>query len=145
MTSSASNSEPYDEFYASVKLVSGEEVLCVVMIDEPKSQPDKIIIDNPVLCKEVRAPGTNIPMGFKFEPWMKMTDDNTFVLSMDRVVTISQIQSKEIIDTYKSMIDLGMSGASHPDITKQMGYISSVDRARKVLEKMYKDEPKGTP
>ena len=52
MTSLPSNSEPYDEFYASVKLVSGEEVLCVVMIDEPKSQPDKIIIDNPVLCKE---------------------------------------------------------------------------------------------
>ena len=43
------------------------------------------------------------------------------------------------------MIDHGMRGASHPDITKQMGYISSVDRARNILEKMYKDEPKGTP
>ena len=141
--SKSKSDEPYDEFYASLKLTSGEEILALVMVE--LGATDNLVVSNPVVCQEIRSSGTNIPMGYKFEPWMKMTDDNTFVLSMDRVVTISQIQSKEIIDTYKDMIDHGMRGASHPDITKQMGYISSVDRARNILEKMYKDEPKGTP
>ena len=64
MTSSKSESE-YDEFLASIKLVSGEEILSKVVIDSEDSQ--KIMIDNPVICEEVRSPGANIPMGYKFE------------------------------------------------------------------------------
>lgn len=136
MTSSNSKSkEPYDEFYASIKLVSGEEVLAMVLVDN-EGDVDNIIIDNPVICKEIRAVGTNIPMGYKFEPWMKMTDDETYILPMSKVITISQITNKDIVDTYKEVTSKGFN-QSHPDITKEMGYISSVDKARDLLEKLY--------
>ena len=42
MTSSKSKSEPYDEFLACIKLVSGEEILSKVVIDSSDNQ--KIII-----------------------------------------------------------------------------------------------------
>lgn len=138
MTSSQSKSDqPYDEFYASIKLVSGEEILAMVIVDNTdKEKPEEIVIDNPVICKEIRANGTNIPMGYKFEPWMKMTDDETYILPMSKVITISQISSPEIVETYKEVVNHGFRD-NHPDLTKEMGYVSTVDKARDLLEKLY--------
>ncbi len=138
MTSSQSKSDsPYDEFYASIKLVSGEEILAMVVVDNTdKEKPETIVIDNPVICKEIRAMGTNIPMGYKFEPWMKMTDDETYILPMSKVITISQISSPEIVNTYKEVVNHGFD-VGHPDLTKEMGYVSTVDKARNLLEKLY--------
>lgn len=141
MTSSKSKSnEPYDEFYASVKLTSGEEVLAMVIVDT-EGAPDKIVLDSPVVCKEVRSFGTNTPVGYKFEPWMKMSDDTTYLIPMEKVITISQINTPELIETYKEMISGGFEQQDHPDISKEMGYVSTVDNARSLLEKIYDSEP----
>jgi|TARA_B100000035_G_scaffold143574_1_gene122229 hypothetical protein len=139
MTSSQSRSDqPYDEFYASIKLVSGEEILAMVVVDNTdKEIPDQIVIDNPVIFKEIRANGTNIPMGYKFEPWMKLTDDSTYVLPMSKIITISQISSSDIVNVYKDVIQEGFEPDDHPDLTKEMGYVSTVDKARDLLEKLY--------
>ncbi len=139
MTSSQSKSDqPYDEFYASIKLVSGEEILAMVVVDNTdKEIPDQIVIDNPVIFKEIRANGTNIPMGYKFEPWMKLTDDSTYVLPMSKIITISQISSSDIVNVYKDVIQEGFEPDDHPDLTKEMGYVSTVDKARDLLEKLY--------
>ena len=125
----------YDEFYASVKLISGEEILCLVIIDTTSAE--HIIVDNPVICTEIRSPGTNIPVGYKFEPWMKLTDEDCFLLETSRIITISEVKDDDIIDTYKHIVSVGFK-QSHPDISKEMGYISSVDNARSLLEKLYK-------
>ena len=139
MKSSKSKSdEPYDEFYASLKLTSGEEILALVMVDN-SGVPEDIVVSNPVVCEEIRSSGTNIPMGYKFEPWMKLTDDDTFVISLKKVITISQINSTELIDTYKDLVEHGFK-ATNPDLTKDMGYISTVSKARDILEKLYKSK-----
>ena len=137
MKSSKSKSdEPYDEFYASLKLTSGEEILALVMVDN-SGVPEDIVVSNPVVCEEIRSSGTNIPMGYKFEPWMKLTDDDTFVISLKKVITISQINRTELINTYKDLVEHGFK-ATNPDLTKDMGYINSVSKARDILEKLYK-------
>ena len=139
MKSSKSKSdEPYDEFYASLKLTSGEEILALVMVDN-SGVPENIVVSNPVVCEEIRSSGTNIPMGYKFEPWMKLTDDDTFVISLKKVITISQINSTELINTYKDLVEHGFK-ATNPDLTKDMGYINSVSKARDILEKLYKSK-----
>jgi hypothetical protein len=139
MKSSKSKSdEPYDEFYASLKLTSGEEILALVMVDN-SGVPEDIVVSNPVVCEEIRSSGTNIPMGYKFEPWMKLTDDDTFVISLKKVITISQINSTELINTYKDLVKHGFK-ATNPDLTKDMGYINSVSKARDILEKLYKSK-----
>ena len=130
--------EPYDEFYASLKLVSGEEILALVVVDNV-GKPENVVISNPLICKEIRSPGTNIPMGYKFEPWMKLSDDDTYVLPLEKVITLSQITSDEIVDTYKDVVEHGFSD-TNPDITKDMGYVNSVSKARDILEKLYKSK-----
>ena len=125
----------YDEFYAAVKLISGEEVLCLVIVDTTTAE--HVMIDNPVICTEIRSPGTNIPVGYKFEPWMKLTDEQCFLLETSTIITISEVKDTDIIDTYKHIVNNGFK-QSHPDISKDMGYVSSVDDARDLLEKLYK-------
>ena len=136
--SKSKSDEPYDEFYASLKLVSGEEILALVVVDNT-GKPDNIVISNPVVCQEIRSSGTNIPMGYKFEPWMKLTDDDTYVLPLEKVITLSQITSNEIVDTYKDVVEYGFK-ATNPDLTKDMGYINSVSKARDLLEKLYRSK-----
>ena len=136
--SKSKSDEPYDEFYASLKLVSGEEILALVVVDNT-GKPENIVISNPVVCQEIRSSGTNIPMGYKFEPWMKLTDDDTYVLPLEKVITLSQITSNEIVDTYKDVVQYGFK-PTNPDLTKDMGYINTVSKARDILEKLYKSK-----
>ena len=136
MTSSKSESE-YDEFLASIKLVSGEEILSKVVIDSEDSQ--KIMIDNPVVCEEVRSPGANIPMGYKFEPWMKLTDEECFILNLDKVITLSEIKDEIVLDTYHQIVRNGFK-RTHPDLNREMGYINSVEKSRNIIEKLFKDD-----
>ena len=130
------NKEPYDEFVATVKLVSGEEILTKVIVDY-SSEEEQIIIDNPVICQEVRTPGANVPLGYKFEPWIKMTEEDVFVLSLDKIITLSEIKDDLVIKTYNNIIEGGFK-RQHPDIDRSMGYINSVDNARAIIEKLYK-------
>ena len=133
---SESNKEPYDEFIATVKLVSGEEILTKVIVDY-SSEEEQIIIDNPVVCQEVRTPGANVPMGYKFEPWIKMTEEDVFVLNLDKIITLSEIKDDLVIKTYENIIEGGFK-RQHPDLDRSMGYINDVDSARKIIEKLYK-------
>ena len=128
--------EPYDEFIATVKLVSGEEILTKVIVDY-SSEEEQIIIDNPVVCSEVRTPGANVPMGYKFEPWIKMTEEDVFVLNLDKIITLSEIKDDLVIKTYENIIEGGFK-RQHPDLDRSMGYVNDVDSARKIIEKLYK-------
>ena len=140
MTSSKSKSdEPYEDFLAAIKLVSGEEILSKVVVCS--DDDDRIILENPVVCQEVRTPGANIPMGYKFEPWMKLTDEEVFIIDLNRVITISEISDKEVLKTYDTIVKSGFTRNS-PEITREMGYINSVERARKSFETLYNSEPK---
>ena len=130
------NKEPYDEFVATVKLVSGEEILTKVIVDY-SSEEEQIIIDNPVVCSEVRTPGANVPMGYKFEPWIKMTEEDVFVLNLDKIITLSEIKDDLVIKTYENIIEGGFK-RQHPDLDRSMGYVNDVDSARKIIEKLYK-------
>ena len=135
---SENNKEPYDEFIATVKLCSGEEILTKVIVDY-SSKEEQIIIDNPVVCQEVRSHGANIPMGYKFEPWIKMTEEDVFILNLDKVITMSEIKDDLVIKTYNTIIDGGFK-RQHPDLDRQMGYVNSVDKARQMIEKLYKSD-----
>ena len=135
---SEKNKEPYEEFVATVKLVSGEEILTKVIIDY-SSKEEQIIIDNPVICQEVRSHGANVPLGYKFEPWIKMTEEDVFILNLDKIITMSEIKDDIVIKTYNTIIEGGFK-RQHPDLDREMGYVNSVDKARQMIEKLYKSD-----
>ena len=107
------------------------------VIVDYSSEEEQIIIDNPVICQEVRTAGASIPLGYKFEPWIKMSEEDVFILNLDKIITLSEIKDDLVIKTYNNIIEGGFK-RTHPDLDRTMGYINSVGRAREIIEKLYK-------
>jgi hypothetical protein len=128
-----------EEFYAIIKLVSGEEIMSLVMIDE--NDGDTIVIlQNPITMKMV----TNHQGSYvKVKPWIEMSDDDFFIIKLDKIITMTETNDKRIIDIYNnyieddSTIDSYQPGG-HVRPSSKMGYLSSVEDARKKLERIFK-------
>ena len=129
-----------DEFYAILKLVSGEEIFSLVLVDDIESDDTIIILQNPVLMWTISNPnGTFI----KVKPWMELPEDDMFMIRLDKVITMTESKDKKLINLYNHYLDEGNDNLDIKDtgLTKpnsEMGYISSVEDARKNLEKTFK-------
>lgn len=126
-----------DDFYATIKLKSGEEIFSKVAASE---EVDKtmLIVSNPVIVKEIRGKLNNI-VGYKVEPWLKTTKDDMFILNLDNVLTMSESTDIEMIMMYQEYIRTNdNSDVPYSKLSREMGYISTVDDAKEILEKLYK-------
>lgn len=132
-----------DDFYATVKLKSGEEIFSKVM---PCFENNKtlLLITNPITVSEITTRGS--VTGYKLEPWLKTTKDDMFILDMDDVLTLSESKDLEMIIMYQSWIrdstDFDPKDNPHgirKKLTRKMGYISNVNDAKEILEKLYKN------
>lgn len=130
-----------DEFYASIKLISGEEIFSLVM---PSQDEERIflILNNPVTIETIVMKNINM-QGYKIDPWIKFADDDTFLLDMEKVVTISEVNDSEIIEMYQKFIKQNSNKKKNSKLTPEMGYLSTVAEARIRFEKLYRavDKP----
>lgn len=131
-----------DEFYCVVKLVTGEEIFSIASLDTDLNGNGVVVLCNPVIMKVIKR---GMVSGVKVEPWMKIPDEDIYTISMDKVVTITEITNKEIIKFYKKYLDESIddedeleedNGQVTPD--KKMGYLGTVTEARIKLEEIYK-------
>ena len=128
-----------EEFYCAIKLVSGEEIFSLVMIDENNEDPI-IILQNPIIINTF-----NTPMGsfIKVNPWMKIPKDEIYMIKLDKVITMTEITDPitiQIYDRYNNYSnDDTIDNEGKVKLSTQMGYISSVEEARKNLEKIIKN------
>jgi hypothetical protein len=128
--------EKEEEFFAVLKLVSGEEIFARV---QPCEEEDKtiLILDTPVIFETVVI--RNMGMGaIKVIPWMEMVKDPLFVMNMDKVMTISEIHDEDIIRIYNRYLQDKDRETNQCKINKDMGFLSSISDARVFLEKLYK-------
>ena len=128
-----------EEFYCSLKLISGEEVFSLVCVDENDGDPI-IILQNPVIMKIQQFMDK---MVVKIKPWMEIPDDDFYFIKLDKIITMTEINDEITIEFYNKYIAdepvKSVETNGEVKITNKMGYISSVDDARKNLEKIYKD------
>ena len=128
-----------DDFYASLKLISGEEVFAkVVACDEDNRT--LLLLHNPVKVEQVRLPGANIVAGYKVEPWLKTNDEDMFVMDLKNVMTMVQCNDIEMITIHQKYVEESSQEGTRSRIDRKMGYISSVTDAKKMLEHLYKKD-----
>jgi len=127
-----------EDFYAVIKLVSGEEIFSIVC---PSDEEDQLmlILNNPVTIEVVVMKQLGM-QGYKIDPWLKFADDDTFLLEMEKVLTISEVRDEETIEMYHKFLRQKNEKDSKNPITREMGYLSSVTEARKMLEKLYESQ-----
>lgn len=127
-----------EDFYAVIKLVSGEEIFSIVC---PSEENDRtmLILNNPVTIEVVVMKQIGM-QGYKIDPWLKFADDDTFLLDMDKVLTISEVRDEETIEMYLKYLRQQDEKTSKNPLTPEMGYLSSVSEARKMFEKLYRSQ-----
>ena len=76
-----------DDFYATIKLNSGEEVFAKVAASEEEDRT-MLILHTPVTVSEIKNKGGLV--GYKVEPWLKTTREDMFIINMDSVITLSE-------------------------------------------------------
>ena len=132
-----------DDFYATIKLKSGEEVFARVAASEEEDRT-MLIIHSPVTVSEIKNKGGLI--GYKVEPWLKTTRDDMFIINMDRVITLTESSDMEMIVMYQHYLrDAQREYHNYHKLNRRMGYISNVRDAKENLEKLFKlDLPKDT-
>ena len=129
-----------DEFYCILKLVSGEEILSLIMIDENNGDPI-IILQNPVIMKPSVSSTGNYYV--KINSWMEMANDDIFFIKFDKVITMTETKESRLIQLYDYYINNSNEevyksyGEVNPSSVK--GYVTSVKEARKNLENLFKD------
>jgi hypothetical protein len=127
-----------EDFYAVIKLVSGEEIFSIVCPSEEEGRT-MLILNNPVTIEVIVMKQIGM-QGYKIDPWLKFADDDTFLLDMDKVLTISEVRDPETIEMYHKFLRQQENKNSKNPLSPEMGYLSSVSEARKRLEKLYKSQ-----
>ena len=128
-----------DDFYASLKLISGEEVFAKVAACDEDNRT-LLLLHNPVLVQHVKLPGGNIVAGYKVEPWMKTNDEDMFVMDMKNIMTMVECNDIEMIAIHQRYVEESSQEGNISSIDRKMGYISIVKDAKKMLEQLYKKE-----
>jgi|TARA_Y200000002_G_scaffold345014_1_gene318626 hypothetical protein len=129
-----------DDFYATIKLKSGEEVFAKVAASEEEDRT-MLIIHSPVTVAEIKNKGGLV--GYKVEPWLKTTREDMFIINMDSVITLSESSDMEMIVMYQHYLrDSQREYHNQHRLNRRMGYISNVNDAKENLEKIFKKNPK---
>ena len=131
-----------DDFYATLKLKSGEEIFAKVAASDEDDRV-MLLVHNPIIVSEIKTKGNLV--GYKVEPWLKTTKEDMFIINLDNIITLSESIDLEMINMYQNFLrDSQRDPFNQPKMSRRMGYIATVDDARNFLEKIFIESPKDT-
>ena len=127
-----------EEFYAVLKLITGEEIFALVSVDE--NDGDSIImLSNPVIMKMLSSPAGQY---VKVKPWLELPDQDLFLIKYDKIVTMSEVTDKNMIKFYTKYLnedDVDFEIDGKVTLNDRMGLLTTVEDARKSLENIFKN------
>ena len=131
-----------DDFYATIKFKSGEEIFAKVAASEEINRTI-LLVSNPIIVNEVQ--GKKGMLGYRIEPWLKTTKEDMFMIDLTDVLTMSESSDVEMISMYQRWLrDTSKVKNDEPKLSRKMGQSSNVNDAKDILEKLYKlKESKG--
>ncbi len=132
-----------EDFVATIKIITGEEIISKVsyMPDD-----DSLVLENPMSVVHFDQQKKNIRVnGFALTEWIHSTFDNMFVLPKQHVITMTEIEDKNIQRFYdeavkRHIVELTSfkNTAAPQEFTRQMGNLGSVNKTKQFLEDLYK-------
>jgi len=129
-----------EEFYSVIKLLTGEELFSLVSIDENDGDP-LLVMQNPVTMKMSKS---SRGISIRIKPWLDIPDDDFFIIRLDKIITMTEVKDESMIELYNSYLeedsteDISNLSSHQTKITNKMGYVSTVEEAREMLENLYK-------
>ena len=125
-----------DDFYATVKFKSGEEIFAKVAASEEEDRT-MLVISYPIIVKEIR--GRSGVVGYKIEPWLKTTSDDMFIVNLSDILTLSESSDIEMIMMYQDYLrSSDKENHNQASLNRSMGYLGTVNDTKEILEKIFK-------
>jgi hypothetical protein len=92
-----------EKFIATVKLITNEEILGTILKLE-----EGILIENPLIIEELFYSNTDLETNIRTKAveitkWIKSSTDDTFFISMDKIITVGELKSP-ILELYKKAL-----------------------------------------
>ena len=131
------------EFYGVAKLSSGDEVMGVMIATKEEGQT-LVFVQDPATPKEAPMKrGDEVGLAIGLVKWMMWSDEEFFILREKDIVTVASM-SKEITVMYEAFIlgeDISNKkiSRSQTNVKDAAGYVGKIDEARKMFEKIYKE------
>jgi hypothetical protein len=125
-----------EDFYATIKLKTGEEIFAKIAASEEEDRT-MLIISSPIVVSEIKNRSRTV--GYKVEPWLKTTKDDMFIINLSDVLTLSESSDIEMIMMYQSYVRQSIREENNQTrMSRRMGYVSNVTDAKEILEKIFK-------
>ena len=125
-----------DDFYATLKLKTGEEIFAKIAATEEEDRT-MILVSNPVIVNEIKSRSGVV--GYKVEPWLKTTTEDMFILNIADILTMSESSDIEMIMMYQDYVRSSNSDDDNSkQINRRMGRIGNINDAKEILEKLFK-------
>lgn len=129
------------EKICSIKLVSGEEIVCNVIEIMEFENHTSVAIQNPLKITYRSSSRKNtIGSEYKFSPWLVVDKSDLLELNLNKIITVCEVDNYEILSEYKRRFQKKLRPNPTRNIKKEMGFVGSVDDFRKTLEKIYKED-----
>ena len=126
-----------DDFYATIKLKSGEEVFAKISCSEEDDRTF-LLLANPIIIQKIKSRAGM--SGYKVEPWIKTSKEDLFIINMDDVMTLIESEDLETITMHQTFANQQHSYFERKTkLDRKMGYISTINEAKKSLEKLFED------
>jgi hypothetical protein len=134
-----------EEFYATIKLTSGEEIVAKVSYDP---NDDVIVVLEPRLVEKIEQRKNNLIIeGIVFDDWINATYEDMFIIPRSQIITMTELDSK-IASCYEEHLEdkskYRKSNSSEPKSNSKRqnpknheGYLGSIKEAKKLLEEIY--------
>ena len=134
-----------DSFHATVKLVTGEEILTEIVELEENGQ-DFFLFHNPIIITENNHGDMQkgiVVSGLDPMNWMMYSSEDMQIVYRQHVISVSELD-KFGIDFYRKA--LIAAKASTPikrkvETDRHSGYVGKIEAFRDKLEDMFKDKP----
>ena len=91
-----------EEFYAVLKLVSGEEIFSKISYADEDDRV-LVILDYPITIETVVIPKVNVPVA-KVQPWIKLSEDTMYIMTLDKIITMTECDDNTLIRMHKKYV-----------------------------------------
>lgn len=122
--------------FTSIKLISGEEILCYVLdfIEYPDSNTH-IVIRDPLKIEYVdnKRKGS---VKYKLTPWINFSSKREYEIDIYKIFSMSIVTDQEAKDHHSRHFHRQLTSTP---IKAKNGYVGSVKDFKKLLEKIYRD------
>jgi hypothetical protein len=136
-----------EEFYATMKLTSGEEIIAKVSYDP---NDDVVIIHNPRVVEKIEMKKRGMIMeGIVFDDWINASYEDMFIIPRSQIITMVEVE-KVFVGFYedhlkdkslyrKSRSPKPKSNSKRQNPKSQEGFLGSIKEAKGFLEDIYNE------